>query len=305
MDQPNTLKRAELSTRRQDSKLRELIQWLNTDCQLKSLLLSMLRLNPNPHTTPTPGATTPQGAERLEQLQAAGLLSISGPQVKLTTTGLSVAHFLFQHEVQDELDQLFEKMPLEDDSIFIDVGCGTGAALLKAHKFSPFLVIGVDIDRQALLAAKVMLGRYAGTCMLVQADITRLPFKTESASHICCRLAIPYVPQHEAIAELGRVLKADGVLFLQLHPWRFYLKLFWQQLSNMKRFVLNSFCLLNGSVFSLVGYQMALPVRNGSYCELYQTESRMRCLLERANINVTWLENGKLFRILAIKTSKR
>lgn len=289
----------------QDRRIPELIQWLNADIQIKSALFAVSRLNGNPGTLTAADSTKPQGTQTLQQLEAAGLLSMLGRQVELTSLGLSVAHFLFQHEEQEELDQVFEKIHLRHDSVFVDVGCGAGLALLKGHKFSPFLVIGVDINHQALLAAKVLLGPNAATCSLVQADIRRLPFKTEVISHICCRLAIPYVSQQDAIAELGRVLKADGVLFLQLHPWTFYVKLLWQELSTLKRFVLNSFCLINGFVFSLVGYQMAVPLRSGSYCELYQTESRMRCLLRNASIKVTWLENGKLFRILGIKTNER
>src|SRR6266571_235763 len=141
------------------------------------------------------------------------------------------------HEAHNELDEMFNKMPLRSHSVFLDLGCGAGPAMVKAFEFSPGLVVGLDLNRRALLAAKAMLKSQQQRYLLVQGDMARLPLKTETFSHVCCRLAMPYVNQKQAVTEMGRVLKQGGVIFFQLHSFRFYTKLLLKEIWNWKRVV--------------------------------------------------------------------
>jgi SAM-dependent methyltransferase len=204
-------------------------------------------------------------------------------------------------EVDREIREMFDRMPLGEGAAFLDVGCGDGPALARAWRSSPRAIVGVDLDRRALRLAAQRAERDRVRCWLVQADAVRLPFKAESFSHVCCRLVLPYVDQHAAIVEVSRVLRRQGAIFLQLHPWRFYAHLFLADWRRWKRAVLNGFCLANGLWFHLTGRQWSVPVRAGRYRELFQTEARMRRLLLRAAIVVRWVDNSRLFRILGAK----
>ena len=196
---------------------------------------------------------------------------------------------------------MFDRMPLGSDSVFLDLGCGAGPALVKACEFAPRLVIGLDMDRGSLLAAKALLKSEHQKYLLVQGDMTSLPFKPEAFSHLCCRLAIPYVDQKQTVAEIGRVLDRRGRIFLQLHSWRFYVRLLLKQFGRWKRVVLNGFCLLNGLIFHITGLQLVVPLKKGDYQELHQTERGIRNLLAGVNIKTTWVEGSPLFRLLGIK----
>ncbi len=199
---------------------------------------------------------------------------------------------------------MFRRMPLRSNSVFLDLGCGKGSALVKAFEFSPGLVVGLDVNRGALLAAKAMLKSQQQRYLLVQSDIARLPFKPETFSHVCCRLALPYVDQKRAIAEVGRVMNRGGLIFLQLHPFRFYTKLLLKEIWNWKRVVLNSFCLLNGLVFHFSSHQLTIRLKGGPYRELYQTEKGMRSLLGGVNLTALWIDNCRLFRLLGAKNER-
>jgi len=208
------------------------------------------------------------------------------------------------HAAHKELDEMFNKMPLRSDSVFLDLGCGSGPALVKAFEFSPGLVVGLDFNREALLVAKAMLKSQHQRHLLVQGDMARLPFKPGAFSHVCSRLSMPYANQKQAVTEMGRVLKQGGVIFFQLHPFRFYTKLLLKEIWNWKRVVLNSFCLFNGLVFHFSSHQLTMRLKSGPYRELYQTEKGMRRLLAGVNVTTIWVENCRLFRLLGTKIGR-
>jgi len=202
--------------------------------------------------------------------------------------------------VREELDEMFEKMPLSSNSIFLDNGCGKGSVLVRAVHFAPYLVVGLDVNPTSLLEAEAALKFSNQRYLLVQGDMHNLPFKREVFSHLCCRVALPYVDQQIAISEIGRVLKGGGLVFLQLHSYQFYLRLLIKEFFHWKRIITNSFCLVNGLVFYLVGQQLSLRAKS-SYRELFQTVSGMRRLLRTVQIEALWIEKSKLFRVLGKK----
>lgn len=238
------------------------------------------------------------------QLAQAGLIVRNGSEPWiLTNLGQQVSTYLSQHEAGNELALMYGRLEFTEDAVFLDLGCGAGPALLKAceQPIPPRLLVGIDLDRPSLIAAGEFLGTYQSRCLLVQADLAALPIKTEAISHMCSRLSLPYVNQHAALAELGRVLAPGGKAFLQLHSLRFYIQLFRHEFGNWKRIVANSFCLLNGLLFSLLGIQLRVCRPTGVYQELYQTYGGITRMLKQHRIDVLWHENARLFRVLGMK----
>ena len=223
---------------------------------------------------------------------------------RTTEVSVEAPNRLLRDGVREELDEMFEKMPLSSDSVFLDVGCGQGPALIRVAQFAPRLVVGVDINLGSLRAAKAAMKSVNQRPLLVQGDMANLPFKPEVFSHLCCRLSLPYVEQKSAIAEMGRVLRQGGVIFLQLHSVKFYVNLLFKELSSWKRLLANTFCLLNGLVFQLSEKQLTIR-RTTPYQELYQTEKGVVRLLKRIQVEPMWIENRRQFRVAGVKTGKQ
>jgi SAM-dependent methyltransferase len=199
---------------------------------------------------------------------------------------------------------MFGRMPLSSASAFLDLGCGAGAVLVAASEVGPRLLVGVDVDPEALEVARRQLNAAgARSYALVRADITRLPFAAGTFSHVCARLSLPYVDQRLAFESLAHTLEAGGSAFLQLHGFRFYLKRGWRELGQWKRVLLNGFCLLNGLVFQVTGRQMRLRLSKGRYQELAQPAFRTRRGLAAAGLQVTWIARGRLFQMMASKAA--
>ena len=276
---------------------------IHADKELGALLLAIKYGTWCPDASPTP-ACDHQRLQLEARLAQADLIIRNGSDAwVLTDLGQEVVTYLLQHEADQELALMYERLEFTAGSVFLDLGCGAGPALVKACELtiSPRLLIGIDLDRTSLMAARAFLGAHQRRCLLVQADLAALPIKTEVISHVCSRLSLPYVDQHTSMAELGRVLAPGGKAFLQLHGYRFYMQLLRDQSRNWKRVVINSFCLLNGFLFALFGIQLRVRRPEGIYQELFQTLGGMRRLLKRYRVDVHWHEDAQLFRIVGWK----
>ena len=76
-------------------------------------------------------------------------------------------------------------------------------------------MFGVDLKRTVLIAAK---GRMPNT-HFAQASGDRLPFLSQSFDFVAARVGLPYTHIPTALAEMGRVLKPGGLLWLTHHPF--------------------------------------------------------------------------------------
>jgi SAM-dependent methyltransferase len=240
-----------------------------------------------------------------ERLAEAGLVAASKEGVwTLTESGRQVGTYLAQCEADDELDLMFSRLECQADSVFLDLGCGAGPALLKASELPtpPQRMIGIDIDRSSLVAADAALAGHRSHCLLIQADLSALPIRDGAVTHVSSRLSLPYVDQRASLAELGRIMAPGSKVFLQVHSVGFYLRLLWDERHQWKRVILNGFCLLNGVIFALFGVQLKVPSRQGLYQELYQTSGGMAKILQRQGIAILWSECDRLFRIFGKKT---
>lgn len=89
----------------------------------------------------------------------------------------------------------------------VEAGCGA-----RSHFAYPThaRVVGVDLLFRQLT-------RYEGMAALAQGDVTALPLADETADVLVCWDVLEHLPEPErAIAEIARVLRADGVAVLAL-----------------------------------------------------------------------------------------
>lgn len=99
-------------------------------------------------------------------------------------------------------------LPRNKNLKILDVGCGPGAALIYLSQFGD--VIGVDKSEDAL-----RLARKRGK--VKKGDIANLPFKDGEFDVVVCLdvLYHKWVNTKEAISEINRVLRKEGILLMR------------------------------------------------------------------------------------------
>jgi len=110
----------------------------------------------------------------------------------------------------------FYKSYLEPGVPVLDTGCGTGRnAVYLAEK--GYRVYGTDISSTALSFCKKCFLHFNFSGNFVQASFERLPFCNSFFSALICVAALDHVTLEvagKAIAEMRRVLRPDGKMFL-------------------------------------------------------------------------------------------
>jgi SAM-dependent methyltransferase len=100
---------------------------------------------------------------------------------------------------------------IADARDMLDVGCGNGAYLTKFLEApGNRTVTGVDLTFDMLLSARQRVGP---KCRLVNADVSRLPFKAASFDFIFASHVLQFVGDVEGVvAEFARCIQAGGVM---------------------------------------------------------------------------------------------
>jgi ubiquinone/menaquinone biosynthesis C-methylase UbiE len=178
----------------------------------------------------------------------------------------------------------------------LDVGCGAGQTLIASNLRPGVLAVGVDVDQSAL-----SLGRQLSNMIcFIRAEGESLPFQNDSFDLVISRVAVPYMHVHAALAEMGRVLRPGGSLWLSLHPLSMTVG---ELMSNITRLELKAaayrvWVLTNGLSLHLLGRQWALPVRNRRY-ESYQTRRGITRALSAAGFGHVEFGRGDHFVVTA------
>lgn len=136
--------------------------------------------------------------------QSSALHDAASRQVKAA----KIVHCLQQSEV----------LPLPKRAAVLDLGCANGF-VLEALKLEADCVVGLDYDRDALLAAQASGRVGAG---LLHGDAMALPLADESCDLVICAQVYEHVPDDQQLVhEMYRVLKPGGAVFFSGPNWLF------------------------------------------------------------------------------------
>jgi len=162
-----------------------------------------------------------------------------------------------------------------DARAILDIGCGAGQTIVALGAAARS--VGVDFDVDAL---EFGVRRSGDALRLVAATGERLPFTDAAFDYVYSRVAIPYMNIPRAVAEMRRVLRPGGRLWLALHS----IEIPAEQLrrGNVKGKVYAAYTIVNGVWFHFTGRTFRLTTR---ICESIQTERGMRKALERAGFS--------------------
>jgi SAM-dependent methyltransferase len=181
----------------------------------------------------------------------------------------------------------------------LDVGCGAGQTLIALDLDGAGVVrCGVDVD-----AAALALGRRLDPGLLLACSPGEsLPFADASFDFVLCRVALPYMDVARAVAEMARVLRPGGHLWLVLHPVRFALSELAGHLrrGQPKGALFQLYVLANGLALHAGRPQFRFPGGARAF-ESVQTERGVRRALERAGLGAVAARRGRFFVVTATK----
>lgn len=160
-----------------------------------------------------------------------------------------------------------------DATSILDIGCGAGQTIVALG--GGRRTVGVDIDVQALrVAARGPVGE---PLRVAAAQGEQLPFAAGAFDYVYSRVALPYMDIPTALAEMHRVLKPGGRLWLALHPIDIPAAQF--RRGNLKGKLYALYTMVNGAWLHVTGRTFRLP---GGICESIQTQRGMTRALARA-----------------------
>ena len=198
---------------------------------------------------------------------------------------------------QDPSDARHILPPLgPEHRLVLDVGCGAGQTLIASRLPEATLTVGVDPSLPAVTLGRSLDARLRLVCGAGET----LPFASGRFDFVYSRVALPYMHIDRALAEMARVLRAGGTLWLTLHPWSRALR---DMLAEARQLHVRAtlhglYVLANGAALHLTGRQFAWPFGRGGY-ESFQTRDGIRRALFRAGFENVSIVKGAFFVVAA------
>ena len=170
----------------------------------------------------------------------------------------------------------------------LDVGCGAGQELLPFLEKTSAFCVGVDAADELgkvtkdIFREKEFENRFA----FVRSFGENLPFADASFDVVLCRVALPYMNNRRAVAEVSRILKPGGIFLLKIHAPAFYFGMIRQRIGSFspKQIAYPLICLAGGIVHSISGKQLQNGFWKGK--EIYQTRRFVKKECGRNNLKI-------------------
>ena len=167
----------------------------------------------------------------------------------------------------------------------LDLGCGAGQELLPFLEKTSATCVGVDVAPELGIITAEMFKNQKRAAFF-RAEGENLPFADASFDVVLCRVALPYMNNRRAIAEIARVLKPEGVLLLKTHAPRFYSGMIRERLKTKspRQIAYPLICLAASFWHLLTGRQLQKGFWQGK--EIFQTRAFLEKEFARNNLKV-------------------
>jgi len=171
----------------------------------------------------------------------------------------------------------------------LDVGCGAGQELLPFAEKTGAFCVGIDVAPELGLVTKEFYATIDVNkhCTAFTRSLGEsLPFADASFDVVLCRVALPYMNNRQAISEVARVLRPNGIFLLKTHAPMFYVGMIRARLRtfSVKSIAYPLICLAGGAWHSLTGKQLQKGFWAGK--EVYQTEKFLRGEFAKNNLQI-------------------
>lgn len=112
-------------------------------------------------------------------------------------------------------DYLLKDIPLSEDSVILEMGCGTGVIISDLANSKNCLSVGIDQDFSSLN----MTTRFFINISRICADANYTPLKHNSFDVVFCHFFLMWLPQPKKVLfEILRLLKPGGHFFIFAEP---------------------------------------------------------------------------------------
>lgn len=157
----------------------------------------------------------------------------------------------------------------------LDIGCGIGQTLTAPELRSAGSLHGVDIVKEA-----VEYGNHRfGHLRLVCAPAESIPYSDGSFDAVLSRVVLPYTDIPRALAEIRRIIRPDGKVWLVLHGYEVE-RMLMARAKSPKAWLHRAYVWANSLAFNVFGFTFRRPF--STITESMQTERGIRKALERA-----------------------
>jgi SAM-dependent methyltransferase len=114
------------------------------------------------------------------------------------------------------LDGILELSAIGSKVRILDVGCGACQTLRVLEPDRPVTLFGVDIDLSPLVVGGRLALNEGVDLALARASATAMPYRDGAFDLLISRVALNYMHQQTALAEMSRVLRPGGFLFCRV-----------------------------------------------------------------------------------------
>lgn len=164
--------------------------------------------------------------------------------------------------------------------LVLDIGCGAGQELIPLVERG---ALGIGID-PAPEIGRAPWGERRSRVAFTRGIAEQLPFRANTFDVIICRVALPYMDNRVALAEMARVLRSGGRLLLKIHAAPYYWNKFRQGIARRDpKFSIHAVrVLLAGALYHVLGVQVRKVISN----ETFQSEWLLRRELARSGMSI-------------------
>ena len=170
----------------------------------------------------------------------------------------------------------------------LDVGCGAGLQLLPFAEVKNSDCYGIDIGAEVGEVGKMVFQEqgFDGKGFFLRGIGEEIPFADASFDVVICRVALPYMDNRRALAEIARVLRPNGKFLLKTHAPKFYFWMIKNRLKtlNPKQLAYPIICLTGGTINILTGKHPQGSFWKGK--EVYQSDGYLRKLLKQNGLQI-------------------
>lgn len=169
----------------------------------------------------------------------------------------------------------------------LDVGCGAGQELLPFVRDGRAVGVGIDIAPTVGQVGREKLALHAPGARVhfLRGSAEDLSFPDGVFDAVICRLALPYMNNARAFAEVSRVLRPGGRYLLKIHGAGWYVGLLKQALKsrNLMSTIYATRVLIAGSIYHITRRQPRTRIPS---TETFQSEWLLRRELRRHGLAI-------------------
>jgi SAM-dependent methyltransferase len=178
----------------------------------------------------------------------------------------------------------------------LDVGCLGGFGLFdfavrrRRRRLPVPRLMGVDVDPASLALGAVLSRHWAPPhkASFVGASGEGLPFETGSFDLVIARSVLQYLRIQPALAELARVVRPGGLVFIQVHAPAYYLHQILRHVNNPLQAAYYGRALLSGVLFST----SCVQPQHRWFREAAMTGTRLSALCDELGLEPRWSDQG-------------